>query len=149
MVCSDDSGSECGVGTPQEGLMAVAGYRGIYHRFRHECGSSRQLCAGTELYRLGLWTVRVHRQIIFGSRETHSRVYRSGSTDGDAIAGTHDLAGGEGDGLPVSLSRNCLGMVLLSVCYRIYTESLFPGACRAVQNVECGKNHLSAAFISE
>lgn len=44
--------------------LASPCYGGIYHRFRTECGSSRQLRAGTELYRLGLWTIRVHRQIL-------------------------------------------------------------------------------------
>ena len=97
----------------------------------------------------GYVTAGVHRQIIFGSRETHSGIYRTGGSDGDVIVGTYDLAGSEKHGLPFSLSGDRTRLVLLSVCDRLYTEPVFPGTCGTVQNVECSKNHLSAAFISE
>ena len=71
------------------------------------------------------------------------------SSDGDVIVGTYDLAGSEKHGLPFSLSGDRTRLVLLSVCDRLYTEPVFPGTCGTVQNVECSKNHLSAAFISE
>ena len=143
----DDPACQCRTGASEMRTLASPCYGGIYHRFRTECGSSRQLRAGTELYRLGLWTIRVHRQILFGSRETHSGVYRSGSTDGDVIVGAPDLAGSEKHGLPVPLSRDRTCLVLWPVCHRLYAKPVFPGTCRLVQNSECGKNYVFHVVI--
>ena len=111
-MSSDHPSGQRGSGTAQDGAVAAAVYTGVYHRLRPECGGSGKFRTCPQLCGLGLRTVRVHRQIIFGSRETHSGIYRTGGSDGDVIVGTYDLAG-------------------------------------TVQNVECSKNHLSAAFISE
>lgn len=92
-------------------------------------------------------TIRVHRQILFGSRETHSGVYRFGSTDGDVIVGAPDLAGSEKHGLPVPLSRDRTCLVLWPVCHRLYAKPVFPGTCRLVQNSECGKNYVFYVVI--
>lgn len=86
----------------------------------------------------------------FGSRETHSGIYRTGGSDGDVIVGTYDLAGSEKHGLPFSLSGDRTRLVLLSVCDRLYTEPVFPGTCGTVQNVECSKiTYLLLLFLNE
>ena len=99
---------------------------------------------------VGLWTVRVHRQIIFGSRETHSGIYRTGGSDGDVIVGTCDLAGSEKHGLPFSLSGIVPCLVLLSVCDRLYTEPVFPGHAGLSRTLNAVKiTYLLLLFLNE
>ena len=72
----------------------------------------------------GVTDAGVHRQIIFGSRETHSGIYRTGGSDGDVIVGTYDLAGSEKHGLPFSLSGDRTRLVFCLYATG-YTPSLY------------------------